>query len=328
LLKVFADWETYYDEDYTLQEMSPAEYILDKRFEMLGCGICIDDGPPKFYPREDSIKLLRSIKEPYALITHNALFDAVICALRYDVHPDILTDTMGMVRALTVHKIPSGRVSLKVVLEYFGFEAKGDTVREMKGVHFDDIEKIPDLGLRFVAYTLRDVRGCREIFNTLAPEFPPQEARIMDMVIRMATQPRLLTNEHHLAVHLFNIESNKNNLLKRAGLEKSIFMSNDKFANLLVSLGVDPPRKISPTTGKLTYAFAKTDADFMELLDHPDENIAHAVETRLALKTTIEETRARRFILIAKASRETFDQTWMPVPLKYSGAHTHRLSGE
>lgn len=328
MLKVFADWETYYDWDYTLTEMSPAEYILDKRFEMLGCGICMDDGPPKFYPREESIDLLRSLKQPYALITHNALFDAVICALRYDVHPDILVDTMGMVRALIAHKIPSGRVSLKIVLEYFGLDAKGDTVKDMKGVHFDDIAKVPDLGIQFVAYTLRDVRGCREIYDALMPQFTAQEVRIMDTVIRMATQPKLLTHEHHLGIHLFNIESKKNDLLKRVGVDKSIFMSNDKFAALLVSLGIDPPTKISPKTGKIAYAFAKTDADFMELLDHPDENVANAVETRLAMKSTIEETRAKRFISIAQASTKTFGQAWMPVPLKYSGAHTHRLSGD
>ena len=328
MLKVFADWETYYDRNYSLSHMSPAEYILDRRFEMLACGIAVNDDVPKFMPQEESIDFLRSIKEPYALITHNALFDAVICALRYDIHPDILIDTMGMVRALLVYKIPSGRVALKTVLDFLGLEAKGDTVREMMGVHFNDIARIPDLGIRFAAYTLRDVRGCREIFNILAPAFPAQEARIMDMVIRMATRPRVLINEYNLSIHLFDIESKKNDLLKGSGLDKTQFMSNPRFAEALRSLGVDPPLKISPTTGKPTYAFARTDGAFMELLEHPNESVQQMVAARVGLKSTIEESRAKRFISIAHASIETFGKAWMPVPLKYSGAHTHRLSGD
>jgi hypothetical protein len=39
-------------------------------------------------------------------------------------------------------------------------------------------------------------------------------------------------------------------------------MSNDKFAELLKQLGVDPPRKTSTTTGREAWAFAKTDEGF------------------------------------------------------------------
>ena len=328
MMKVYWDVETYYDQEYSLSNVSPAEYILDPQFEMLGAGLAIDDDQPRFLKKEESIAFFRKIEEPYAMISHNALFDAVVLALRYDIHPDVLIDTMGMTRALLVHKIPSGRVSLKVVLDFLGFEAKGDTIRDMKGIHYDDIKNVPDLWMRFVAYTLRDVRGCREIFKELAPAFPPQEARIMDTVIRMATQPRLLADEYNLQIHLFDIEKKKSELLKVAGLDASIYRSNDKFAALLRSLDIDPPMKVSPTTGKPAYAFAKTDMDFMELMDHPDERVQNAIETRLALKTSIEQTRAERFMSIAAASKHTFSQTWMPVPLKYSGAHTHRLSGD
>jgi hypothetical protein len=332
LLKVFGDFETYYERTvYSLSgvnALSPAEYILDRRFEMLGCGIAVDNNPPKFMPREESIAFLRSLKEPYAFISHNALFDAVILALRYDVHPDILIDTLGMARALLLYKIPSGRVSLAKVLEFLQFEAKGDTIKQMSGLHFDDIQHVPDLWMQFVAYTLRDVNGCREIFNQLSPMFPPQEARIMDMVIRMATQPRLLVDEHQLETHILEVETYKNNLIKNAGLEKAKYMSNPKFADALRDLNIDPPMKISVATGKLTYAFSRQDAAFMELQDHADEWVQAIMAARLGVKTTIETTRATRFLSIAKAMKATFGQPWLPVPLKYSGAHTHRLSGD
>ena len=96
MLRIFLDFETYYSKEYTLQRMSPLEYVLDNRFQMLGCGVAIEHEPPFFLPQEQVIDYLRSIKEPYAAISHNQLFDACIfshsvqyssrCALLYDEH--------------------------------------------------------------------------------------------------------------------------------------------------------------------------------------------------------------------------------------------------
>ena len=56
---------------------------------------------------------------------------------------------------------------------------------------------------------------------------------------------------------------------RRANGKKDL-MSNEAFAEILRGLGVEPPRKISPITNKWTYAFAKTDKDFIKLEEHPD----------------------------------------------------------
>jgi hypothetical protein len=102
---------------------------------------------------------------------------------------------------------------------------------------------------------------------------------------------------------------------------KDALMSNQKFANLLEEFGVDPPMKISQTTGKETYAFAKTDKGLQDLREHPDSTVQALVEARLGNKTTIEETRTERMIGIA--TRGVF-----PVPLKYSGAIRCPCGGE
>lgn len=102
---------------------------------------------------------------------------------------------------------------------------------------------------------------------------------------------------------------------------KELLMSNNRFAEALQSLGIDPPTKISPATKKVAWAFAKTDDAFKALEDHEDVRVQALVAARLGNKTTLEETRTERFI--GMAGRGKF-----PVPLRYYGAHSGRWSGQ
>ena len=78
--------------------------------------------------------------------------------------------------------------------------------------------------------------------------------------------------------------------------------------------------KISPRTGKQTFAFSKTDEGFKKLQEHPDEKVQNLVAARLGTKSTLEETRTQRFIDIGNRGS-------LPVPLKYYAAHTGRWGG-
>jgi DNA polymerase len=91
--------------------------------------------------------------------------------------------------------------------------------------------------------------------------------------------------------------------------------------------------KIS-ATGKQVPAFAKSDEFMTELQEYngsSDDNINFRVQVlaaaRLQHRSTIEESRAERFLNIAKL-RWSNGQPMMPIPLRYGGAHTHRLSGD
>ena len=124
-----------------------------------------------------------------------------------------------------------------------------------------------------------------------------------------------------LESHLEITRQTKEDLITASGVTKKELMSNPKFAKLLEGYGVIPPMKISPTTGKQTYAFAKSDEAFKKLLDHEDSRVQTLVSTRLGVKSTLEESRTERFIGIA-------GRGLMPVPIRYYAAHTGRWGGD
>ena len=329
--RVFLDFETFYDvKSYSLKYLSPVEYILNPRWETLCCAVAVEHEPSFILPRDEIGPYLRSINEPYAVITHNALFDACVLAYHYAIHPTALFCTLSMCRATIWHSIPNGRVSLKNVLKFLGLPEKTDFVlNHMSGKHWADLEADPGLMMGFTGYALNDVDGCREIFFRLRKDFPAQEGLVMDRVIRMATQPVLHVDVAVLDDYRRDVRQRKRDLLSRVTLtDPGLLMSNPKFAELLLEYGVDPPMKTSPATGKQTYAFAKTDYAFTDLLEHPDIEVQALVAARLGIKTTIEETRSTRLINIGLCTNSFLKEPLLPVPLKYSGAHTHRYSGD
>jgi hypothetical protein len=332
MLRIFGDFETFYDRGYTLRKLSPVEYILDPRWETLACSVAIDHEDPFLLPQDDVARFLTDIRQPYAFISHNALFDACILAYRYGIHPPALMCTLSLARATIYHAIPNGRLSLKNLLKHLGIGEKGEFIQQMAGVHWADLVADPGKMMLFTAYAHNDSTGCREIFFRLREHLPSMEAIVMDRVIRMATSPVLQVDGVGLFKYRETIRATKAALLSRVTLtDPGILASNIKFAGLLSALGVDPPMKISPSDPegkKQTYAFAKTDTAFTDLLEHDDTVVQALVAARLGVKTTIEETRSTRFINIAGMTEAYLGSPYMPVPLKYSGAHTHRYSGD
>ena len=154
----------------------------------------------------------------------------------------------------------------------------------------------------------------------IARGFPKKEMKLIDLTLRMFVEPKLDLNLPLLDLHLEEVQDKKYALLNSAGVAKEDLASNPKFADLLRSLGVEPPMKESPATGKQTYALAKNDEEFKALAGHPDVRVQALVAARLGTKSTLEETRTERFIGIAKRGL-------MPVPLKYYAAHTGRWGG-
>lgn len=336
------DFETYYDQEYSLRKMTPVEYILDPRFEVISLSVK-QSGKPGFILRPDQIPAFFEILKRLpgvVIVTHNALFDACIMAWIYNFVPKLSVCTLSLSRTWWGYKYRNH--SLDALC---GFDPslgiKGKEVARMIGLRYADIVRM-GLWDEYARYCINDSVIAENIFTKIMAEgFPAPELKVLDMVIRMATVPKFKLALNELLTHKANIEQDKNNLLQAAMVVgangKPDLMSNDKFAELLSSLGVSPPRKLSPATGRENWAFAKSDKAFTALEDHPDPAVQCVVAARLGHKSTIEETRTQRLISIGNLSWPTsylasrgYPQgtIFFPVPLRYGAAHTHRLGGD
>lgn len=322
--KLFLDFETYYDDEYSLKKMTPIEYILDPRFEALGCAFSLDGDTQWWIDGPDLPATFARINwQNTFAIAHNALFDMLILSLRYGVFPGFYGDTLAMARNAISHS--TGRVSLAACAKFFGMSDKMSTVIKTKGVNFHALVANPALHQEVKEYGIDDVTKCREIFRAIiASDFAAlSQLEIIDMVVRMVTRPQFELDMDVLAEHLADVKAKKQALLDAARLEdNSSLMSDQQLAAKFLFLGVTPPMKKSKATGKQQYAFAKTDKEFIAMLEHDDPFVQALVAARLGHKSTLEETRTERLMAIGRVS------STLPVPLKYSGAHTHRLSGE
>jgi DNA polymerase len=255
------------------------------------------------------------------MISHNAHIDALIASWIYDWHPRLYVDTMGLARAVLSRL---RKYSLAALLKHLGLPEKDVTL--LPRVIGMDLPAIRAAGLydAYTTYGVADADGCRAIFDRLIPGFPASELVLMDMVLRCAIEPRFEIDRILLHEHKMIVESEKQQLLNTANLaNRGPLMSGDQFADLLRGLGVTPPRKPSPSDpNKAIWAFAKTDQRFTALLEHDDPRVQALVAARLGLRSTLEQTRTQRFIEISQKCDR------MPIPLRFSGAHTHRLSGE
>jgi DNA polymerase I-like protein with 3'-5' exonuclease and polymerase domains len=314
------DFETYYDRDFSLTKLTTEEYIRSDRFEVIGISVKVNNNGTEWASgTHEQIRqwLQESFRWSDSLVlAHNTLFDGAILNWRFGINPRAWLDTLCMGRA--IHGVEVGG-SLKALAERYGLGEKGTEVLNALGkgrLDFSEAELA-----RYGDYCINDVELTYKLFSRLARKFPKQELKIIDTTLRMFIEPRLELDPTLLASHLEQIKIIKGDLLSASGADKSDLMSSDKFAELLRGLGVTPPTKISPTTNKPTYAFSKTDQEFLALADHPDGRVQTLVAARLGNKSTLEETRTQRFIDIASRGS-------LPVPIRYYAAHTGRFGGD
>jgi DNA polymerase I-like protein with 3'-5' exonuclease and polymerase domains len=313
------DFETYYDRDFSLSKMTTEEYIRSELFETIGVAVKVNDGETEWFSgtEKETWKFLQKFDWAHSIaLAHNAMFDMAILNWRYGISPKKIADTLSMARA--IHGTEVGG-SLGVLVQHYQLGEKGTEVVNALGKRRIDFSD-EDLS-RYAGYCINDVDLTYRLFGCLAPNFPISELNLIDLTIRMFSEPVLELDTGVLQQHLTNVQESKARLMDGIEESKDMLMSNPQFAELLRAQGVEPPMKISPTTGKETFAFSKTDEEFKALLEHEKETVQALVAARLGVKSTIEETRTQRFIEIA--GRGT-----MPIPLRYYAAHTGRWGGD
>lgn len=303
---VTLDFETYYDDDYTLNKLSTSEYIRDKRFKAQMVGIKFGDKPTRVYPAKAIAAALRRIPwATHSLLCHNTQFDAFILSHHYGIQPKKLYCTLSMARGLHSNEIGAG---LDEVSKFYGGGGKVEGGLEpTKGVRDWPAALVKSAGV----YCANDVDECYRVFRLMLPKMPRDEIDLIDITVRMFTDPVLKVDLPRVQAELKReierrevlmlsvlklIDQDDPDLLKgwtRAekqltGKERDLLLvkrhvgSNEKFAALLRKQGVvHIPKKISPAwlkkppaerkeEDRLTYAFAKDDVAFINLPDTPD----------------------------------------------------------
>ena len=315
---VTLDYETFYGKDYTLSgKINTSEYVRDDRFHVHGVAIKKGNGKTLWYTGRNIALALKEIDwSKTAMVGHNTAFDGFITSEVYGHKPAFYIDTLSMSRATRGH---ATRHDLDTVAKAFGHggKVKRDALANTK----DKMQLTKDEEAKLGGYAVDDVDDTYKIFWDMYPHMPDGELRLVDITMRMFCDPVLEIDIPRVKAELENELGAKAAPLLRSGAQVDDLMSNDKFARLLQAAGAQLPRKISPSTGKMTYAFAKSDLAFQELMKNGNDKVRALCEARLKVKSTIGETRANRFL---EAGR---DCTKLPVLLNFSGAHTHRWSG-
>ena len=313
------DFETYYSREFSLTKVTTEEYVRSDMFEVIGVAVKENDNDAVWFSGthgQVSDFLHQYDWDNSFALAHNAMFDSAILTWGFGIKPMAWLDTLSMARA--TDGLEAGN-SLAKLVERYNLGAKGTEVLDALGKRRSDFS--PNELNAYGKYCINDVELTYKLFFILADRFSKSELQLISLTTKMFSEPVLQLNTPLLEQHLMQVRTRKEKLLDACVSDKDTLMSNPKLAELLISLGVEPPTKISPANGKETYAFAKNDEGFKALMEYPDERVQAIVAARLGTKSTLEETRTERFIQISLRGR-------MPVPLRYYAAHTGRWGGD
>ena len=318
------DWETYWDsKEFSLKKLSMEEYVRDPRFKAHGIGVKLGGGPSLWIYGESSVRsfFAKAPIDTMTVVGHNMHFDGLVLSEIYGVKPKAIMDTKYMAALCYGNTIPS-RTLAKLAIQFLppSMRKESQPLYNTDGLRTLSPEIANELG----DYCRDDCTMTYELYKFFLPKLiaTPFNADIIDHIARMFTDPCLELDDRVLHDLLAEEITEKQAALDACvATSMKQIRSNPQFATLLQSLNVAAPMKLSPTTHKDTFAFAQTDREFMALQAHPNPEVAQLVKSRLRIKTSINETRAKKYLEVQSRG------TW-PVHLNVSGAATsHRLSG-
>ena len=327
-IPIFYDLETFWAPGYSLSTMNPFAYMADERFAFVSVDIIIGHEHYSAFGHDETVALLRRMPwhKGYAIAHNGNAFDHLILAYKLGIRAARYGDTLCMARP------HFDQLSLGALVERFGLGKKDNRVlMATKGKYahqFTQSER--ECMLR---YNSEDTAQLKMLFCALLAITSGKELKTIDMTAKKACHPTLVFDMPMLRAALEQVAEDKEAVLRTLypilGTDnlddtRGALMSNPKFAVALEALGVTPPTKTSLKTGKEAFAFAKTDAGFLELLEHDDPRVQTVAGARLNAKSTLLESRLETMIQIGDMT----PQHWCPITLAYYGAkQTGRLSG-
>ena len=292
--------------------MTTESYVRDPRFKVHMTGLKGEKGASEVV--KEPVGIYPAALCESAIVCHHAHFDGLILSHHYGIKPAFWFDTLSMARLVLPHLKSH---SLGALAEYFGLQEKSVPYHKFKNLR----DLPPDIYNELADGCAHDVELTYEIFKRLLPYVPKEELRVIDLSIRLFTEPALRLDSPRLTTYLDTVKAKKQTVLDDLGVSKKDLASSEKFATLLLDHGVEPPVKPSPANPEEEiYAFAKTDDGMKELLNHDNPTVAALAAARMGVKSTLSETRCQRMI-------DMHTRGHMCVYLKYYGAHTGRWSG-
>ena len=322
------DFETYFDDDYTLKKLTTEAYVRDARFRAHGCGVK-GSGKHTWWLNEPEFRDWTTKQDwsQTAVLCHHAHFDGLILSHHYGVRPALWLDTLSMARALIGNHLS---VSLESLAAHFGLAAKTVPYDRMKGKQWAEMP--PDLQRELADGCLHDCELTYNIFCRLSNSFPHAEYALVDSTVRMFVEPVLVGDTNKLVAIWEQEAAERAAILRELRVTKKELNSSEKFAALLRAEGEEPetkpgkPKEIKGPDGEITYeprqiyAFAATDDYMRSLLEHDSPRIRALAEARVAAKSNIIQTRSERLGWMSTRGA-------MCVYLAYAAAHTTRWGG-
>lgn len=336
---VTIDFETFWSKTHSLSKMLPLAYVMHPETELISMSIKVDGYNTDVFFGERAIrKALGSFDLTKCMVIgHNMSgFDSMILAWRLGVRPRMWGCTLAMARP--IHQIGVGN-SLSKLVEHYQLGKKDNTVlMATQGKHLEDFTEDELAAMR--VYNRDDTDQCYALFHKLRPHYSSKELWHIDATIRMLVEPGFVTDTELLDSALIQERANKRDAVLAVAaaldlpwvdpdgqprpsedVEEEVrvqMASAAKFGALLVANGVEVPMKPSPTNpDKQTPALAKTDQLFLAMQDHENPIVAAAARARLAVKSTLLETRIGAFLEATQAAGGR-----LPIPLHYCGATT------
>lgn len=316
---ITVDFETYYDKDFSLSEMSTWDYITDPRFEVIGVSVKLGGQPAQAFSGthlEIHQFLSQFDWDESVVVGHHLAFDGAILRWRFGINPKALICTWSMCNALHGSE---GSTSLARMGAKYDAGTKGTAREAALGKRRADFtpEQLND----YMSYCCDDSDITFNLFfKLMCNKFPEQELRVIDWTIRCYTDPQLCLDKNLLQEELQSVRKRHAEAWKAAGItDPGLLRQDDVLAAMLYRFGVDAPKKTTPK-GNIKYAFAKGDLAFLELREHEDDRVVALVDARLEAKSSIELTRLESLYQISTQCRA------LPFPLSYFGASTGRWS--
>jgi len=314
---LYIDFETYYDSDVSLKKMGTSEYVQHADFEVQTLAYSFDEEEVAVLVGDEAIRqFFAECPRDIALVAHNMHFDGYICAYHYNFVPAKYRCTQSMANA-RIQQFSA--CDLDSVAQFLGVRGKQNkqALDGAKGVRLQDMTE--DLLFELVAYNRGDVEALRSIYRILSIEFPEFELEIVDLTIRMFTEPVLLVDAG-LAKHLRdNEDEEKRRVAEELGLTPDVFTSSQKFAKQLEEEGYEVPYKYSEKQDRMIPALARTDPDFIRMKDHGDARLLQMIAARSRINSHLVKSRANALLVRADSP--------LPVGLRYCSAHTFRFGG-